>query len=110
MFQSAGICSFIVPTSIGDPSEGKVRQFYPKFWKFDGILPKILEKWGHFSQLLYFSLIFLIEVYFLNFLNSKSLKNTGKWKQILQKSGNLCVHMYMHAIFPAASVDHDQDK
>ena len=23
---------------------GKVREFYPKYWKSDGILPKLLEK------------------------------------------------------------------
>ena len=32
---------------------GKMREFYPKYWKSDGILPRILEKWGNFSQFLF---------------------------------------------------------
>ena len=35
----------------------KVREFYPKYWKNEGILPKILEKWGNLGQFLF--LIFL---------------------------------------------------
>ena len=74
---------------------GKVREFYPKYWENEGILPKILEKWGNFSHFLF--LIFLdfsIEMYLLNrflyLLNSldKTLengnKNTGKVMEICQ--------------------------
>ena len=71
---------------------GKVGEFHPKYWKNEGILPKILEKWGHFSQFLYyFFLLLLIEVYvlnwfiyFLNSLNAEKILENGK--KILEKS------------------------
>ena len=63
-------------------------EFYPKYWKT-----------GNFTQntgilaSFYFSFDFLIGVYLLNrvlyLLNSlnETLKNSGKWKEILEKSG-----------------------
>ena len=63
---------------------GKVREFSPKYWENEGIFPKILEKWGNFSQFYFhFFSDFLIEVHLLNtFLYlSKSLNKTvKKWK------------------------------
>ena len=32
---------------------GKVGEFYQKNWKHEGILPKIMEKLGNFSQFLF---------------------------------------------------------
>ena len=56
---------FMVPTQTGKP--GKVGEFYPIYWKNQGILPKILEKWGNFCQFLFLFLSdFLIKYYILN--------------------------------------------
>ena len=63
---------------------GKVREFYPKYWKSEEILAS------------FFSLIFKLYIYllnrFLNFLNSlnKTLKNTGKWKENTGKVRDIC--------------------
>ena len=72
---------------------GKVREFYPKYWKNEGILLKILEKLGNFSQfLLDFFPEFLFEVYmlskFLYLLNSlnKTLKKYWKIEKISWKN------------------------
>ena len=69
--------------------------FTPKYWKIEGILPKILEKLGNVSQFLFlFFSDFLIEIYLLNrflyLLNSlnKTLKIIlENGKKILEKSG-----------------------
>ena len=42
----------------------KIREFYPKYWKVREFYPRILEKWEHFSQFLFLLFLrFLIEVY-----------------------------------------------
>ena len=76
---------------------GKVREFYPKYWKNEEILLKILEKWGHFSLfLLYFLPEFLFEMYMLNkflyLLNSlnKTLKKYWKIKKYTGKIREIC--------------------
>ena len=76
---------------------GKIREFYQKYWKSEGNLPKILEIWRNFSQFLFlFSLWLLMEVYLLNrllhVLNSlnKTLKKTGKWKKNTGKVREIC--------------------
>ena len=41
--------------------------FYPKYWKSEGILPKIPDKWGNFYPVFIFIFTdFLIEPYLLN--------------------------------------------
>ena len=75
---------------------GKVREFYPKYWKNEGILSKILESEEILASFyLYFFSDFLIEVnllnrflYLLHSLN-KTLKNSGKLKENTGKVGEI---------------------
>ena len=63
------LCVARVPTRIGKSgkfwSQKKIREFWTN-WKSQGILPKILKKWGNFGQntgQFLFLFDFLIEVY-----------------------------------------------
>ena len=61
---------------------GKVRGFLPKILENEGIFTKLLEKWGHFSQILFIIEVYLFNrfLYLLNSLN-ETLKKYWKWKE-----------------------------
>ena len=77
-------------------SQGKVREFWWD-WKSQGKSHKILENWGNFRQMLF--VIFQWQLnefvyYLLNLIKCSvkktiTVKNTGKWEKILEKSGKV---------------------
>ena len=50
---------------------GKMREFYPKYWKSKEIFPVLFLFFSHISS-------------------NKPLKNTGKWKENTGKVGEIC--------------------
>ena len=116
MARSHRLLAFMIPTWTGKPGKmgklfpvreklgnfeqtGKVKEFYPKYWKIEGISPKYWKTERILASFysIFFS-NFLIEVYllnrFLHLLNSLNETLIKYWKmeknteKIREKSGN----------------------
>ena len=64
---------------------GKVREYYPKYWKREGILPIFIFIFFHWF---FIWGVFVRFLYLLNALNKTLEKNNGKWKKYWQSQGN----------------------